>query len=189
MTAALPDLNARLRSSNGLSAGGKTIQRWSYPNPAIGTYGRDYALRAAVAFAGLGALPPDEAIYLSAAGDSTGQPLDGAFRCGVRILAKGIEARAFWSLSMYQVEPDGRMFFTDNPIKRYTVGDRTQGMTKNTDGSTDIVGQREEPATAELKANWLPSPSGPFSLILRAYLPSPNLAQGKAPFPTVERTP
>ena len=189
ITAALPDLNARLRASDGLNAGAKTTRRWSYPNPAIGTYGSDYALRAAVALGGLGALPPEEAIYLSAAGDSTGQSLDGAYRYRVRIPATGIDAQAFWSLSMYQIEPDGRLFFIDNPIKRYTVGDRTQGLIKSADGSIELAVQREQPETTEQKANWLPAPSGPFSLILRAYLPSPDLAQGKAPLPTVERMP
>ena len=187
-TAALPELNQSLRSG-GLDAGSTTIQRWIYPSSDLGTFGSNYALRAGVALAGLGALPTTEAIYLSAVTDNQDQPLQGQRKYRVKVPPSGVAARAFWSLSMYQVEPDGRLFFTDNPIARYTVGDRTRGMVKNADGSMDIVLQRDEPADAAQKANWLPSPTGAFRLILRAYLPSPELAAGKAPLPTIEKLP
>lgn len=187
-TTALPALNQNVRN-RGLDAGSTTIQRWRYPNSEIGVFGSNYALRASVALAGLGALPTSEALYLSAVSDNQDQPLNGQFKYRVKIPPGGLAARAFWSLSMYQVEPDGRLFFADNPISRYTVGDRTRGMVKNADGSMDIILQRDEPADAAQKANWLPSPAGTMRLMLRAYLPSLELAQGKAPLPTIERLP
>ena len=96
---------------------------------------------------------------------------------------------AFWSLSMYQVEADGRLFFTDNPIARYAISDRSTGLVKNADGSLDIIVQQAEPTDAAQKANWLPAPAGPLRLMLRAYLPAPELAQGRVPLPTVEKLP
>lgn len=189
LTAALPTLNTTLRSGAPRAATAKLVQRWTYPNPAIGTFGTDFALRAAVALSGLGALPPTEAVYLNALTDHNGVPLSGGQRYRVRVPAQGIDAKAFWSLSMYQIEPDGRLFFIDNPIKRYAVGNRTPGLVKNADGSLDLYVQQQEPADATQKANWLPAPAGPFRLSLRAYLPSPALAQGEAPLPVVEVLP
>ena len=187
--AALPQLNADLRDGGGINAGSRQVQNWSYPNPAIGTFGNAYALRAGVALAGLGALPPEEAIYLSATTDSAGAALNGSGRYRVRIPAQGLAVGAFWSLSMYQVETDGRLFFTDNPIARYAISDRSTGLVKNADGSFDIIVQQAEPTDAAQKANWLPAPAGPLRLMLRAYLPAPELAQGRAPLPTVEKLP
>lgn len=140
-----------------------------------------------MALGGLGALPPEEALYLSAVGDQDGRKLDGTLRYRLRIPRQGIPVRAFWSLSMYQIEPDGRLFFTSNPLHRYVIGDRTPGLITNDDGSVDVWLQHEAPATAAARANWLPTPAGPFRLIMRAYLPSPELARGQAELPALTR--
>ncbi len=186
-TDALPELNKSIR--DGVSMGARWVQRWQYPPDDVGLFGHNYTLRAAVALGGLGALPAVEAVYLSAITDQQDQPLTGLARYRVKIPARGIPTNAFWSLSMYQIEADGRLFFVDNALKRYTVGDRTPGILKNADGSLDIVVQNIEPAEARDKANWLPTPSGPFRMMLRAYLPSDDLREGKAALPTVERAP
>jgi len=187
--AGLPALNAALRETGGISAAATTVRGWSYPDAAIGTYGGNDALRAGVALGGLAALPPEEVLYLSATTDSSGQPLHGQHRYRVRLPAQGIDAGAFWSLTMYQVEADGRLFFVDNPIARYAVGDRTQRLSKGADGAIELVVQPQPPADAAQRAHWLPAPHGPFRLILRAYVPSPALARGEAPMPVVERLP
>ena len=36
-----------------------------------------------------------------------------------------VPVNSFWSLSLYERLPDGRLFFVDNPINRYAVGNRT----------------------------------------------------------------
>ncbi|MBL0730075.1 DUF1254 domain-containing protein [Piscinibacter sp. HJYY11] len=189
LTAALPELNAQLRNGAQRAMNASLVRQWSYPNPAIGTFGSDVALRATVALVGLAALPPSEAIYLGAVASHSDKPFHGSQRYRVRVPAQGLEAQAFWSLSMYQVEPDGRLFFVDNPIKRYAVGNRTPGLVKNADGSLDFYVQAQEPADATQKANWLPAPSGPFRMTLRAYLPSPAMLKGEAPLPVVEALP
>lgn len=90
---------------------------------------------------------------------------------------------------MYQVDADGRQFFVDNPVQRFTIGDRTRGLLKDADGSISIAVQSQAPVDPASRANWLPSPEGSFRLVLRAYLPSTALAQGRAPLPMIERLP
>lgn len=54
------------------------------------------------------------------------------------------------------------------------------------DGSLDIWIQREDPGP-ERRANWLPTPQGkPFTVILRAYLPTDEVLQGSYRLPGLE---
>jgi hypothetical protein len=57
-----------------------------------------------------------------------------------------------------------------NPINRFSIGDRTPGLTRSPDGSLDIYIQNQAPNGHE--SNWLPSPpTGLFRLNSRIYLP------------------
>ena len=176
---------ARFREElGGGLAGSATLRNgWAYPSPAIGNFGRDYLYRAQVALGGLAALPPREAMYLTARSDAAGKPLDGAASY-LLTLPPRPPLDGFWSLSMYEVAPDGRLYFTSNPIGRYAIGDRTRGLTRNRDGSVDILIQRDRPAET---ANWLPAPPGPFRLVWRAYLPREPLLDGRFSLPPVRR--
>jgi hypothetical protein len=87
---------------------------------------------------------------------------------------------------MYEMTPEGRAFFTDNPIDRYAIGDRTPGLLRGADGSLEIWLQHERPAAAR-QANWLPAPAGPMRLVLRAYEPDPALLDGHYRVPAVRR--
>jgi len=176
-----PALNAELQDPANLRT--RIVGGWEYPPPEIGRWGDHRLLRAAVALRGIAALDSAETLYLGTFTDSTGQRLDGSRRWRVRIPPGGVPVRGFWSLTMYQVEPDGRFFFVDNPIGRYAVGDRTRGLKVGADGSIELLVQAERPADA---SNWLPAPNGPFRLALRAYLPDAALVDGPAPLPHVE---
>lgn len=160
------------------------INGWAYPRPNLGDYGQDYLYRAIVALQGLGALPVAEATYLKAAGEDgqgnfTG---DGLYRLS---LPAQLPLDGFWSLSMYEATPDGQFFFTDNPINRYAIGDRTPGLKRNADGTLDVWIGRTDPG-GERSANWLPAPkAGPFALYLRAYLPRPEILDGRFRFPAI----
>lgn len=172
----LPVLHERLRP--GLEYGARTVGGWSLPSPAVGAYGTDYALRAAVAFAGLGALPVNEAMYLNLSSDPNGKPLHGSARW--KLVVPPIAAGAFWSVSMYEKDPDGRLFFADNPIHRYAVGDRTPGLQRDADGNIELLLQHDAPSD---RANWLPTPAGEWAMTLRVYLPPPAMQRGEAALP------
>ncbi len=164
------------------------VQGWKVRGPEIGNFGTAYASRAAIALGGLGGLEPVEAVYASRALDEQGRRFDGRRGHRLRIAPEGLPTDSFWSLSMYESMPDGRLFFTDNPIARYTVGDRTPDLRRSTDGAIEILLQHAEPPDPADRANWLPAPPGAFVITLRAYLPRPALREWRTPLPTI-RTP
>jgi len=159
---------------------------WSAGVDHLGNFGNDYAYRAFVSLVGLGALEREEAIYFTAMTDGKGEPLDGAHRYRLAI-PTDMQVDAFWSLTMYEFAPDGRRFFTDNPLQRYALGDRTPGLVRRADGAFDIWLQHDAPDSAEERANWLPAPGGRFSLALRFYQPRRALLDRSFDMPEVER--
>ncbi|QYE34095.1 DUF1254 domain-containing protein [Polymorphobacter sp. PAMC 29334] len=184
-TKSLPTLHAEFKG--GLTKTGTEIDGWSYPGPGIGHYGEsDDADRARVAVGGLGALPQTEAIYLTATKDKDGAPLTGAKAYTVHLPAQ-LPVGAFWSLTMYQADAAGRLFFVDTPSKRFAIGDRTPEIRAERDGGYDIFVQPLAPS-GERVVNWLPSPKGPFRLIFRAYLPKAGFLDGSFKLPPVEAT-
>lgn len=178
---ALPALRAELRRE--VDQGGAIVDGWRYPGQAIGNFGADDVGRARVALAGLGALPPQEAVYLSASLDQTGAELDGSKAYTVHLPAH-LPAGAFWSLTMYSIEADGRLFFVTNPLERFALGNRSPTLRAERDGSTDIFVQVATPS-GERVVNWLPAPHGKFKLVFRAYLPGPELIDGSLHLPPV----
>lgn len=159
---------------------------WSYQAGGVGEAAATDLVRSAIALGGLAALPEAEAMYFHALYEASGDRLTGARKYVFRVPPGGVPVDAFWSLTMYQPEDDGRFFFAANPINRYSIGDRTKGLVKNADGSIDILIQHEQPA-GEMAANWLPAPAGPLRLALRAYLPRAELRQRKWKVPPLAR--
>lgn len=158
---------------------------WSYPSPRLGDFDQDYHLRASVALGGLAALPPAEAMYMRAEGEGPSHLYDGTRAWRLHFPAgEALPVNSFWSLSLYEATPEGQFFFTDNPLGRYAIGDRTPGLETNPDGSLDIWIGHEGPGPAR-ESNWLPAPAGPFALFMRAYLPKPELLEGRYRLPPV----
>ncbi len=178
--ASLPALIAELKG--GMEAG-PGINGWVYPPLNMALYGEDDDLRAKVALGGLAALPREEAIYVAAARDGSGAPLTGAKSWRLKI-PPGLPVGAFWSLTMYSQEEDGRRFFVANPLNRYAVGDRSSHLVRYPDGSIELFIQHGRPS-GERVANWLPAPKGPFMLLFRAYLPGSGLLDGSVRLPPV----
>jgi hypothetical protein len=167
---------------------GRTIDGWTYGERHLGNFGDDYLYRAATALSGLGAPEPAEAVAVTCNADSANRPLSGANRYELTFAADGLPpACDFWSLSMYEVMPDGRAFFSDNPIDRYAIGDHTQGLQKSPDGSLTLYLQHDRPAGVRA-ANWLPAPAGPMRLVLRAYEPGEDFIEGRYRVPAVRRS-
>ncbi len=125
-------------------------------------FGQDVLARAACAQFTLAGHHRQENSSYSARHDNAGEPLNGSRRLTL-CFPPGEEppAKAFWSLTVYG--PD--MFFYDNPLHRYSIGDRTPGLLRDTDGLSIIIGG-EPPADI---SNWLPAPAGPYRLGLRIY--------------------
>jgi hypothetical protein len=172
------------RGGGGLS-GNTFIEGWAYPASKLGDFGQDYHFRAVVALGGLAALPLAEATYLRAGAPGGGGAFDGTRNWRLHLPAdRQIPVGSFWSLSMYEITPEGQFYFTDNPLGRYAIGDRTPGLTWNADGSLDLwIGH--EPPHPDHEGNWLPAPAGPFALFLRGYLPRPELLDGRYRVPAV----
>jgi hypothetical protein len=137
--------------------------------------------------AGWGGNDASEALYPMVREDADGEPLQGDHRYQL-VLASPPPADAFWSVTMYDTSYDGTAgYFVDNPIGRYLINSTTGGLIRADDGSLVIHIQRDEPDTAEGRANWLPAPDGPFYLVLRLYLPTDALLDGSWEPPPIER--
>lgn len=179
----LPALRKALARTPGFGNGTESGPWQSGPDH-LGNFGKDYTYRAHVSLIGLGALERAEAIYATCVSDTAGERLDGARAYRLHI-PPAMPVDAFWSLSMYEFAPDGRRFFTDNAIGRYTIGDRTPGLQVNADGSIDLWLQHARPEPGR-EANWLPAPAGRFSLTLRYYHPRKALLSRRFQQPAPE---
>jgi len=178
---------ARRRSRKGGLGGGDYVNGWSYPNARLGDFGQDYVYRAAVALSGLAALPPVEAMYMRAEGPLPRDLFDGTEAWRLTFPpGEPLPVNSFWSLSLYEATDDGQFFFTENPLDRFAIGDRTPGLKANPDGSLDIWIGHADPGDNR-RANWLPAPAGPFALFMRAYLPKPDLLDGRYRLPAIEK--
>jgi hypothetical protein len=147
---------------------------WSMNTDTMGVYGNYYLKRAVVTQLGLGANLPEDAIYPINLFDSSRQPLDGANKYTIHF-DKGATppAGAFWSITLY--DKDG--FQVANSLNRFAVSS-WMPFKFNGDGSLDIYFQNESPG-ADMEANWLPAPKGPFNLTMRLYAPRSEALTGK----------
>jgi len=160
---------------------GRERKGWG-TNLDIGRYGTDYLTRAVTALKGLGALPPEEAIYFGTGMDREGKPLDGSKRYVLHLEKSEIPpVNAFWSVTLY----DREGYFVPNPLNRFAIGDRDP-LRFNPEGSLDLYIQHQRPGE-DLVANWLPAPAGVFNLSLRLYWPKPEVINRKWTPPEIQR--
>jgi hypothetical protein len=145
-----------------------------------------YYLRAVGTVFGIWGNSGEEAIYPGYLVDSDGQPLDGAeHQYRMRLPAgKPVPARAFWSLTMY----DGlTSLLVANPIDRYLINSpMLPALKHDADGGLTIYIQRDSPGK-DKESNWLPAPTGPFRVVMRIYLPEPEVLEHKWQQPGLER--
>ena len=118
------------------------LGQWSSFGAPIGDFGTEYAYRALVAIAGLGANTVEIALYPKTDKDADGNPLTGEksyllhFESDPQVLDGG-----FWSVTAYGDDD----FLIDNPIDRYCINDRS-GLKRNDDGSVDVILSKDAPA-------------------------------------------
>lgn len=158
---------------------GAIVNGWVYANKT-GDYGTDYIQRAFIAYFGLGANLPQDAIYPSVDVDSTGAPLNGTNKYVLHFKTTP-PVDGFWSVTMY----DANYFFVANTVNRYNLNMRNK-MKYNPDGSVDIYVQKDSPGK-DKEANWLPAPSGDFNLMLRTYWPKKEMLDGAWRAPAIEK--
>jgi hypothetical protein len=155
---------------------------WGAFNRTVGRYGTDYFGRAATARLGLGANPPEDAVYINGAADAEGVPLSGSRQYRVHFDKAVLPpVHAFWSMTAY--DHDG--YFIPNAINRYAIGDRDH-LRFNADGSLDLFVQSRSPG-ADRESNWLPCGDGPFNLTIRLYWPDEAIVNGIWRPPALER--
>jgi hypothetical protein len=162
-------------------AGGVQVNGWAY-NLNAGKWGQDFNLRAAIAYRSLGQNTPEEALYLNTRQDANRDPLNGSKKYTVTFKNGELPpVDAFWSVTMY----DGNNFFVENPINRYAIGNRTESLKNNADGSLTLYFQKDPPEGGKT-GNWLPAPEGDFRLSMRLYVPKSDVLEGRwSPPPVV----
>lgn len=143
--------------------------------------GNDYIMsRSLGAMLGIYGNTKEEAVYASQQTDPEGKLLDGNRKWLLRFAPGQLPpADLFWSITMYNLP---QRLLVDNPINRYSIGDRTPGLKKNADGSMDIYLQSTDPG-GDRSSNWLPTPKGPFFFVARFYGPRSNLIDGSWSLP------
>jgi hypothetical protein len=129
----------------------------------------------------------EEAVYGGSRLDVNGEQLVGGTTYSLRFEQSTLpEAKFFWSITLYELPS---RFLAENPIGRYSIGDRTPGIIYGEDGSLEICLQSDEPTDASKRANWLPTPGkGPFTVIYRLYGPGPSALNGSWRLPPITLT-
>jgi len=154
---------------------------WSW---AIGldNFGFNYPLRALVAGPYLGGNGEKEAMYPLRYTDSKDQVLSGEHTYTLKF-DRSPPVDAFWSVTVYDAADK---LLVANPLERYKVGSDTRGLATAADGSVTVLLRHSAPAGDAAK-NWLPTPAGPFYLVLRLYQPRSEVLNGTYQLPQVVR--
>lgn len=159
---------------------------WKTYVDGVGTFGKDYLLRAYVSWFAWGANLPEDSIYPVLYDDINGNPLLSSKEYTVHFEKDGLpRAKYFWSLTLYS-EPSGTL--VENPDNKYVINSHwIDQLHFNTDGSLDILLSRRKPETPSAQANWLPLPEKEdrFSLLLRMYGADADTLSGNWVFPVV----
>ena len=172
---AVPVADARIKRADYSTK----LNGWTV-NYKVTNFIKDPLLRAAVNQYGPATHIAQEALYFSAKPE--GQPLSGANKYVLKFNAGGLPpVDAFWSLTLY----GGDFLLVQNPIDRYSIGDRTAGLVYGADGSLEIQIQNQAPERGN--SNWLPAPAGPYELVLRTYQPRPSLFNGTYQLPPLRQ--
>lgn len=145
-------------------------------------WGLDYFNRTGTAKSNMFDNRPNETQYFYTDNDSTGRQLKGTQIYAITF-ADGQEppVEGFWSLTLY----NEKHLFHPNALKRYSLGTKNKTLKRNPDGSLTLYASAKSPGTAK-ESNWLPAPSGPFSLYIRAYWGKPAILDGSWQPPKIE---
>lgn len=134
----------------------------------------NYTKRALGAAAGLFGNTKEEAIYIGTRSDKANNALSGKNKYIIRF-PKGQTPpdKYFWSITLYELPS---RYLVNNPINRYSIGDRTTGLKYEPNGDLIIYIQNEAPQGKE--SNWLPAPKNAFYYLIRIYGPEESILNG-----------
>ncbi len=142
----------------------------------------DWLFRAAVGWKSVWGDLASEILFPMARNDESGQPLSGEHRYRLHFPVGQLPSARYWRISMYDL--DG--FFTDNPIRRYGIGNIADKLQTNPDGSLTLYIQHDSPGM-EKEVNWLPAPKEGFFLMMRMYQPEERTYRGDYIVPPLQR--
>lgn len=137
--------------------------------------GENYLTRAAAAAKGLYGNDLEEAWYGGSVGD--GSKLSQVYFSKDQLPP----AKFFWSVTLYTLPA---RFLYDNPLNRYSIGDRTKGLKYDNDGGLTLYVGHESPGP-DKESNWLPAPTSKYSFVARVYGPSEAAKTGKWKLPAM----
>jgi hypothetical protein len=155
---------------------------WTSPSNGA-RWGDDYLSRAATARSNMYDNAPEETRYIYTDFDAEGRRLKGDQRFTVTF-AKGETppVDGFWSLTLYNKEH----LFEPNKMNRFSLGTKSKSLKYNADGSLTLYFQHNSPGP-DKETNWVPAPTGEFSLYIRTYWPKQAVLDGTWVPPKVQR--
>jgi hypothetical protein len=147
----------------------------------------NYLFRMAAAKIGLYGNSREEAFYPIYMLDADGAGLDASQYHYTLTLEKAPYpvAKAFWSVTMY----DGKsQLLIDNPLSRYLINSpMLESLQRNPDGKSVTLYLQKDPPDSDRESNWLPAPNGPFYVVMRLYIPGPEVIDGTWVRPEIQR--
>ncbi|WP_426484583.1 DUF1254 domain-containing protein [Flavobacterium sp. 2] len=145
----------------------------------------NYLNRAVAAAAGIYGNTKEEAVYTGGTNDKNNQPLSGDKNYILKFSKNELpKAKYFWSITMYNLP---KRFLVPNPIKRYSIGNKTKGLKYEANGDLIIYLQSTSPGK-DKESNWLPTPKNEkFMFVTRIYGPEPDVINNvwKMPVPEI----
>jgi hypothetical protein len=159
-----------------------TVNGWR-GSLATGRCSYDWSLNAANTKNQVGTELADQVVYVNTRVDADGRPLDGSNDYVLRFEpGQTPPVAGMWNLAMYGDD----MLFVANDADRFTIGNTTDGVTADEDGSLTLYIQTGRPP-ADQAQNWLPAPHGPFNLTMRYYSPLTPVLDKTYELPPVRR--
>ncbi|MEY4391566.1 MAG: hypothetical protein RLZZ544_275 [Actinomycetota bacterium] len=159
-----------------------TFGCWTMSHGSIGYYGNDYLSRAATARWGIGANPPEDAVYLTSTGDSSGAVTHGSQTYRMHFEPGELPpAHAFWSITAYG---EGTFLIPNEP-GRFGVRSKDP-ITFNSDGSLDVFSGPSRPEGCP-ESNWIPTVDSSLDFLIRLYSPAEKFTEGQWTPPVIER--
>ena len=166
------DAGKRILTGASLNGAGLATSKsqWRIPPKEWGRFGAagEHFLRSAMqSLQGIATNDTVEALYPQVFRDTNGEPLNGSHRYRLHFAPGQLPpAKAFWSLTAYGLD----LNLIDNPINRYSLGNRSKDLRYDADGGLTLYIQKDSPGASQ-ESNWLPSGDAGFALAIRLYIP------------------